>query len=134
MNFIIICLVCCALILAVIFFAKRHMQKVKQTYEQEQKDALVSVSDLERVAKGGKSSRTYDAERQRTRRITICSIAIIIVVGATVAVFDSYKKELLDGWSLTSTRQNLEKVEQAENLENKLSFWNWLADWIYTLN
>lgn len=103
------------------------MQKVKQTYEQEQKDALVSVSDLERVAKGGKSSRTYDAERQRTRRITICSIAIIIVVGAAVAVFDSYKKELLDGWSLTSTRQNLEKVEQAENLENKLSFWNWLA-------
>ena len=127
MNFIIICLSCCALILAVIYFARRHMQKVRQTCYATPEKELVSMSDLEHVAQSDKARRRYDAELQRTRRIAICSIAIIIVVGAAVAVFDSYKKELLDGWSLTSTRQNLEKVEQAENLENELSFGNWLA-------
>ena len=127
MNFIIICLSCCALILAVIYFARRHMQKVRQTCDATPEKELVSMSDLEHVAQSDKARRRYDAELQRTRRIAICSIAIIIVVGAAVAVFDSYKKELLDGWSLTSTRQNLEKVEQAENLENELSFGNWLA-------
>ena len=127
MNFIIICLSCCALILAVIFFARRHMQKVRQTCYVPPEKELVTMSDLEHVAQSDKARRRYDAELQRTRRIAICSIAIIIVVGAAVAVFDSYKKELLDGWSLTSTRQNLEKVEQAENLENELSFGNWLA-------
>ena len=127
MNFIIICLSCCALILAVIYFARRHMQKVRQTCYVPPEKELVTMSDLEHVAQSDKARRRYDAELQRTRRIAICSIAIIIVVGAAVAVFDSYKKELLDGWSLTSTRQNLEKVEQAENLENELSFGNWLT-------
>ena len=127
MTFIIVCLVCCALILAVIFFAKRHMQKVRQTCYVPPEKELVSMSDLEHVAQSDKARRRYDAELQRTKRIAICSIAVIFVVGAAAAVFDSYKKELLDGWSLTSTRQNLEKVEQAENLENELSFGNWLT-------
>ena len=127
MTFIIVCLVCCALILAVIFFAKRHMQKVRQTCDATPEKGLVTMSDLEHVAQSDKARRRYDAELQRTRRIAICSIAIIIVVGAAVAVFDSYKKELLDGWSLTSTRQNTEKVEEAETLDDKLSFGNWLT-------
>ena len=116
MNFIIICLVCCALILAVIFFAKRHMQKVTQVYEQEQKDALVSVSDLERVAKGGKSSRTYDAERQRTRRLSVFFIAIIVIIGAAVAIFDSYKQELLEGWSSLKQSQKTEVSKTATQI------------------
>lgn len=116
MNFIIICLVCCALILAVIFFAKRHMQKVTQAYEQEQKDALVSVSDLERVAKGGKSSRTYDAERQRTRRLSVFFIAIIVIIGAAAAIFDSYKQELLEGWSSLNQSQKTEVSKTATQI------------------
>ena len=107
MNFIIICLVCCALILAVMFFAKRHMQKVTQAYEQEQKEALAVVSDLERVAKGGKSSRTYDAERQRTRRRTVFSIVLIVIVGAAVAFLGCYKQELLEDWLPSSAEQEI---------------------------
>lgn len=116
MNFIIICFVCVALILAVIFFAKRHMQKVTQVYEQEQKDALVSVSDLERVAKGGKSSRTYDAERQRTRRLSVFFIAIIVIIGAAAAIFDSYKQELLEGWSSLKQSQKTEVSKTATQI------------------
>ena len=128
MNFIIICFVCIALILAVIFFAKRHMQKVTQAYEQEQKDALVSVSDLERVAKGGKSSRTYDAERQRTRRLSVFFIAIIVIIGAAAAIFDSYKQELLEGWSSLKQSQKTEVSKTATQIPeffNRRLYWDY---------
>ena len=128
MNFIIICFVCVALILAVIFFAKRHMQKVTLAYEQEQKDALVSVSDLERVAKGGKSSRTYDAERQRTRRLSVFFIAIIVIIGAAAAIFDSYKQELLEGWS--SLKQS-QKTEVSKTATQVPEFFNLRLYWDY---
>lgn len=128
MNFIIICFVCIALILAVIFFAKRHMQKVTQVYEQEQKDALVSVSDLERVAKGGKSSRTYDAERQRTRRLSVFFIAIIVIIGAAAAIFDSYKQELLEGWSSLKQSQKTEVSKTATQIPQ---FFNLRLYWDY---
>lgn len=100
MNFIIICFVCVALILAVIFFAKRHMQKVTQAY----------------------------VEPQTTRRKEFSFVAIMVIAGVVVTLFNSCKQKALEDGALSSQPQQTElseaEIQKSEFLNLKL-YWDY---------
>ena len=114
MDVFIICLIGVALMFGVEYFERRHMRLFKLKAESQGGENIVSAVD--QVYYGGKESDKREAERLRTRKIKYVLWVLIVFFGAAAAIFDSYKQELLEGWSSLNQSQKTEVSKTATQI------------------